>query len=67
LMLGSADELCSLAASMSATAKLLEGWIDAVATNEVPWGSHLVLVAVMSHFLELKTELEVLGSGRSTD
>jgi hypothetical protein len=26
-------------------------------------GSHSSLVAIVSHFLELKTELEVLGSG----
>jgi hypothetical protein len=35
--------------------------------NGVCWGSHSTLVAAMSHFLELKTDLEVLGSGRSVD
>jgi hypothetical protein len=47
--------------------ELLKGRIDAVAANEVHWGSHSALVATVSHFLELRMELEVLGSERSAD
>jgi hypothetical protein len=57
----------SLVASMLKAMELLEGWIDASATNGVRWGSHSVLVATVSHFLELKTKLEVLGSGRNAE
>jgi hypothetical protein len=67
LVLGSADGSSSLVASMFAATELLKGWIDTTAANSVCWGSHSALVAIVSHFLELKTELEVLGSGRSAD
>jgi hypothetical protein len=50
-----------------AAAELLEGQIDAAAANEVHWGSCFALVATISHFLELMTKLEVLGSGCSAD
>jgi hypothetical protein len=60
-VLGSDDGSSSLAASMSMIVELLEGWIDATAANGVRWGSHSALVATVSHFPELKTELEVLG------
>jgi hypothetical protein len=51
--------------SMSTVAELLEGQIDTVAANVVRWGSHSALVATVSHFPELDTDLEVLGSGHS--
>jgi hypothetical protein len=57
----------SLAASMSAVVELLEDRIDATATNNVYWVSHFVLVTAMSHFLELKSELVLLGSRRNAD
>jgi hypothetical protein len=66
-VLGSTDGLSSLAASMSMAAGLLEGWIDATAANGVCWGSHSAFVAAVSHFPELKTELEVLGSRHIID
>jgi hypothetical protein len=66
-VLGSADGSSSLAASMSMTAELIEGRIDAAATNGVCWGSYSALVSTMSLFPELKTKLEVLGSWRSVD
>jgi hypothetical protein len=44
-------------------AKLLEGQIDIAAINGVHWGTRSVLVATMSHFPELKSELELLGFG----
>jgi hypothetical protein len=43
--------------------ELVQGWIDAVAANWVWWGTWSALVAALSHFLELKSELELLGSG----
>jgi hypothetical protein len=66
-VLGSADGPSFLAASMFEAVELLKGRIDVVATNSVCWGSRSVLVAAMSHFPELKTELEVLRSGCSSD
>jgi hypothetical protein len=50
---------------MSMVAERLEGQIGAVTANGVRWGSCSVLVAAVSHFLELDADLEVLGSGRS--
>jgi ABC-type amino acid transport substrate-binding protein len=41
--------------------ELLEGRIDAAAANRS------VLVASLSHFPELKYEMELLGSGRNAD
>jgi hypothetical protein len=58
LVLGSADGPSSLAASMSMATKLLEGWINPTAANGVYWGSRSMLVAVVTHFQKLKTELE---------
>jgi hypothetical protein len=67
LVLDSTDGPSFLAASMATVAELLEGQIDVASANRVRWGSHSTLVAAVSHFLELKTELEVLGSGHSVD
>jgi hypothetical protein len=67
LVLESADGPSSLAASLSTVAELFKGWIDAATTDGVHWGSHSTLVAVVLHFPELETELEVLGSGCSVD
>jgi hypothetical protein len=57
----------SLAASMSTAVELLEGWIDDAAANGVRWGSHSTLVATVSHFPELRSEMELLRSGRNAD
>jgi hypothetical protein len=67
LVLGSTDGPSSLAASMYAVAELLKGWIDDVAANRVCWVSCSILVAIVLHFIELKTKLVVLGSERSVD
>jgi hypothetical protein len=67
LVLDNTDGLSSLAASMSTVVELLEGRIDAAAANGVHWGSHSALVAAVSHFLELKSELALLGSRRNAD
>jgi hypothetical protein len=66
-VLSSVNGSSSLTASMSTVAELLKGRINAAATNGVCWGSRSALVTVVSHFPELKTKLEVLGSKRSTD
>jgi hypothetical protein len=42
--------------------ELLEGRIDAAAANRVRWGTQFALVAALSYFLELKSELKLLGS-----
>jgi hypothetical protein len=60
-----ADGPSSLAASLSMTAELLEGWVDVTAANEVHWGTWSALVTALSHFLELEAELELLGSGNN--
>jgi hypothetical protein len=62
-VLGSADGLSSLAASMSMSVELLEGQIDVVAAKGFCCGSRSVLVAAVSHF----PQLEVLGSSRNAD
>jgi hypothetical protein len=67
LVLGSTVGPSSLAASMSMAAELLKGRIDTAAANGVYCGSRSTLVAAVLHFLELKTELEVLRSGCSAD
>jgi hypothetical protein len=67
LVLGGADVPSFLAASVSMVAERLEDRIDDAAANRVHWGSHFALVATMLHFLELKTDLEVLGSRRNAD
>jgi hypothetical protein len=54
LVLGRVNRSSSLAASMSTTAELHEGRINAAAANRVRWGSRSTLVAIMSHFLELE-------------
>jgi hypothetical protein len=47
--------------------ELHEDRIDAATTNGIRWGSCSTLVAVVSHFQELKTDLEVIKSGRSME
>jgi hypothetical protein len=48
-------------------AELHEDRIDTAAANRVRWGTQSVLVAALSHFPELATELELLRSGRNVD
>jgi hypothetical protein len=57
----------SLVASLSSATELIEDHIDMAATNGVRWGTKSALVAVISHFLELGTELELLESGRNAN
>jgi ribosomal protein S12 methylthiotransferase accessory factor YcaO len=67
LVLCRGDGLSSLAASMSAVVKRVEGQINAAATNQFHWRSHFVLVDAVSHFPMLKAKLELHGSRRSAD
>jgi hypothetical protein len=57
LLLGGADGSSSLATSLD----------KCCAANGVQWGVRSTLVTVLSHFLELLTELELLGSGWGAD
>jgi hypothetical protein len=67
LVLGNDDGPSSLVASLSMVAELLKGWIDTADTNGVHWGTQSALFAALLHFPELKTELELHGSGWNAD
>jgi hypothetical protein len=67
LVLDNIDGPSSLAVSLSMVAELLEGQIDATTANGVCWGTRSALVTALSHILELKSELKLLGSGRNAD
>jgi hypothetical protein len=67
LVLANVDGPSSLVASLSMMAELLKGRIDIMAANGVRWGTRSALVAAMSHFSELKSELELLGSRQNED
>jgi hypothetical protein len=53
--------------SLSMVAELLEGRIDTATANPICWGTRSALVATLSHFPELKSELELLGFGQNAD
>jgi hypothetical protein len=65
LALGNVGEPSSLGTSLSMVAELLESRINTTAANGVHWGTRSVLVAILSHLSELKTKLELLGSGQN--
>jgi hypothetical protein len=67
LVLGNVDGPSSLATSLSLVVESFESWVDIAAANGVCWGTRSTLVATLSHFLELKSELELLGSGCNVD
>jgi hypothetical protein len=67
LVLDNIDGPSSLSVSLSIMAELLEVQIDATTANRVRRGTRSLLVASLSHFLELKSELELLGFGRNAD
>jgi hypothetical protein len=56
-----------LVASLSSTAKLIEGRVNVAATNGVCCGARLVLTAALSHFPKLETKLELLESECNAD
>jgi hypothetical protein len=45
----------------------VESRIDAATANGVRWGTQSTLVTILSHFPELKSELELLGARRNAD
>jgi hypothetical protein len=57
----------SLAASLSMVLELLDGRINTVATNGICLWTRSVLVAALSHFLELNSMLVLLESGRNVN
>jgi hypothetical protein len=61
------SEAPSLAIALSLIVDLIQGHVDAAATNKVHWGARLALTAVLSHFPELELELKLLGSRYNTD
>jgi hypothetical protein len=64
-VLKGSDEASSLVELLSSTVDLIEGHVDATATNGSIWGGGgwLALTATLSHF----RKLELLGSGRNAD
>jgi hypothetical protein len=59
LVLDNVYGVSSLVASLSTVVELLEGRIGTVAANGVHWWTWYALVAALSHFSELKSELEM--------
>jgi hypothetical protein len=54
LVLKGSNEMSSLSKLLSSVMDLIEGCVNAAATNEVHWGARLVLTAALSQFLELE-------------
>jgi hypothetical protein len=54
MVLDGADDLSSLAASMSMVAEPLKGRIDTTVANGVCWGTRSTLVATLLQFPELE-------------
>jgi hypothetical protein len=67
LVLDRADGPSSLVASLSTATELLKGRVNVTTANGVRWGTRFALVVVLSHFPELETNLELLGTERNTD
>jgi hypothetical protein len=67
MVLKGSDETSSLAASLSSAVDLIEGRIDATISNGVHWGARLALTTALSHFPELKPDLELLGPGHNAN
>jgi hypothetical protein len=67
LVLERLDMTSSSAALLSSMTELIKDRVDAAATNGVRWGARSVLAVSLSHFLELGTELELLGSRHNTN
>jgi hypothetical protein len=67
LVLHSIDGPSSLVASLSMVEELLEGRINVAAANEACWETESALVAALSDFPKLKSELELLRSERNVD
>jgi hypothetical protein len=66
-VLGDSSRSSSLVASLAKMAGEDKNQINTAAANGVEWGTRSMLVAVLSHFLELEPKLELLMSSRDTD
>jgi hypothetical protein len=53
--------------SLSSATELLEDCIDTVAANGVHRATRSALATALSHFLESRIEVELLGSRRNAD
>jgi hypothetical protein len=67
LVLGHTGGSSSLAASLAMVAEEVENRVNTTAANGVRWGTRFALVVILSHFHELKSELELIGSGRDAN
>jgi hypothetical protein len=67
LVLKRVNGTSSLVASLSSTTEPLEECIDVMDVNGVHWGTRSTMAAALSHFPELGTDLELLGSGHNAD
>jgi hypothetical protein len=67
LVLERVDRTCSLATALSSVVELLGGHIDTATANGVHWCTRSALTVALSHFPELGTEHELLGSRRNAD
>jgi hypothetical protein len=67
LVLSVAGRSSSLVASLATMVEEDEKWRNATTANGVRWRAQSALVTVLSHFPELETEVELLGSGRGID
>jgi hypothetical protein len=67
-MLKGSNEASSLPVSLSSATDLIEGRVNATATNKVHGGGGgLALTTALSHFPELEPEVELLGYGCNAD
>jgi prophage DNA circulation protein len=67
MVLGGPTGTSSLVASLSSAVELIKGRINIVAANLVRWGTGSVLATTLCHFLQLETELELLGCRHKAD
>jgi hypothetical protein len=66
LVLKGFDKTSPLVASLSSATDLIEGLIDAAATNGGHWGARMALTAALSQFPQLEIELDLgLGAMRT--
>jgi hypothetical protein len=66
-VLGRPDWTSSLVASLSSMVEKIEDSMDTAAANGVCWGTRSMLVATLSHFPELGTEMELLRCRHNVD
>jgi hypothetical protein len=66
-VLGRSTETPSRAVALSPSAEQIEGCVNVVAISRVHRGARLALIAVLSQFPELESELELLGFRNNAD